>query len=104
MSSMELDQTALREADAENAANKADNEIVNSEGDASEEVDELVDYNDLDAAIRATQAEMKELERKALKEMLINNGHALREILKSEKVKDHFVSPFSEQNAMSTTP
>ncbi len=42
MSSMELDQTALKEADAKNAANKADKEIVDSEGEASD-VDELVD-------------------------------------------------------------
>ena len=100
MSSMELDQTALEKANAENAANKADKEIVDSEGDASE-VDELIDYNDEDAVNKAAQAEAKEFERMALREMLTRNGHALREILKSEKVKDHFVSPFSEQNAMS---
>ena len=84
MSSTELEHKALQEANAANAANKTDNEIVESEGDASE-VDELIDYNaedeeDLDAAIRETQAQMKELERRALREMLIRNGHALREM------------------------
>ena len=44
MSSMELGQTALPEASAENAANKTDKEIVDSEGDASE-VDEIIDYS-----------------------------------------------------------
>ncbi len=105
MSSMELDQTALEKANAENTANKADKEIVDSEEDSSE-VDEIVDYNaddeeDLEAAMRATQAELKALERVALKEMLTNNGHALREILRSEKVKTHYVSPFSGENTMS---
>jgi hypothetical protein len=99
---MELDQTASSEA---NAARAAGMETANPEENTSD-VDELVDYNedseeDLDAALRETQAQIKELERRALKEMLISNGHALREILKSEKVKDHFVSPFSEENAMS---
>jgi hypothetical protein len=99
---MELDQTASSEA---NAARAASMETANPEENTSE-VEELDDYNaededDLDAAIRATQAEIKALERVALKEILTNNGHALREILKSEKVKGHFVSPFSEQNAMS---
>ena len=89
MSSMELDQTALEKADAENAANKADKEIVDSEEDASEVDEEVVDCNvdneeDLDAAIQATQAEIKALEGAALKEMLTNNGHTLREILRSE--------------------
>ena len=102
MSSMELELTASSEANAAGAAGK---ETAKPEENTSD-VDELVDYNaededDLDAAIRVTQAEIKALERVALKEMLTNNGHALREILKSEKVKDHFVSPFSEQNAMS---
>ena len=45
MSSIELDQTALEKADAENAANKTDTEIVDSEGDVSE-IDELIDYNE----------------------------------------------------------
>ena len=44
---------------------------------------------------------MKVLERKALREMLIRNGHALRQILRSEKVKAHYVSPFSEEDTMS---
>ncbi len=92
---MELEQTALPEANnAENAANKADNEIVDSEGDASE-IDEIIDYStvaeeDLDAAIKETETQMKVLERKALREMLIRNGHALREILRTEKVKAHY--------------
>ena len=79
MSSMELDQTASSEA---NAARAAGMETANPEENTSD-VDELVDYNeeedsdeDSDAAIRATQAEIKELERRALKEMLTSNGHA----------------------------
>ena len=66
---MELEHTALQEANAENAANKTDKEIVDSEEDASE-VDEIIDYSavaeeDLDAAIKETEAQMKVLERKA---------------------------------------
>ena len=33
--------------------------------------------------------------------MLTANGHTLREILRTEKVKAHYVSPFSEENTMS---
>ena len=63
--------------------------VKGSEDDSEEgdsEVEDLIDYNeddDLEAAIKETQAELKELERVALKEMLTANGHALREILRS---------------------
>ncbi len=33
--------------------------------------------------------------------MLISNGFTLRNILRSEKVKGHFTSPFSKENEMS---
>jgi hypothetical protein len=33
--------------------------------------------------------------------MLIHNGFAFRNLLRSEKVKQHFTSPFSKENAMS---
>ncbi len=33
--------------------------------------------------------------------MLSNNGFTLRNILRSEKVKQHFTSPFSKENEMS---
>jgi hypothetical protein len=102
MSSMELERTASSEA---NAAGAAGMETANAEENTSD-VDELVDYNedpeeDLDAALRETQAQIKELERRALREMLTKNGHTLRDILRSEKVKAHYVSPFSEENIMS---
>ena len=100
---MEVDLTAQEEADAASAANNVDKEIVNSEEDPSEDEEDIdfEDEDEIDAAIRATQAAMKELERKALKEVLIANGYSLREILKSEKVKHHFVSPFAEESTMS---
>jgi hypothetical protein len=49
-------------------------------------VEELIDYNG---------------QLVALKEMLTKHGHTLRDILRSEKVKAHYVSPFSEENTMS---
>jgi hypothetical protein len=103
MSNMELDQTALIEADAAKAANNDGKEIVMEDEDSSENDEELIDYNEaeLEAAIKATQDEMKVLERVASKEMLTYNGYALREILRSEKVKSHYASPFSEEDAMS---
>ncbi len=97
---MELDQTALKEADAASAANNDGKEIAmngEEDDDSSENEDDLIDYNDedeLEAAIKATELV-------ALKEMLTTNGHTLREILRSEKVKAHYVSPFSEEDAMS---
>ena len=98
MSTMEIDLTAQQEADAARAANNGDNETVHSEEDPSgSDVDYIYDDEDQKAA----QAETNRLEEEALKEMLTNNGYALREILKSEKVKAHFVSPFSEENEMS---
>ena len=103
---MELDQTGLSETDAASAANKNGKVIAKEDEDSSENDEELTDYNvddeeDIDAAILETQAQLRALERVALKEMLTNNGHALREILRSEKVKTHYVSPFSGENIMS---
>ena len=81
------DQMASTEVNAASAAN---------DKDTSEE-DSLVDYNEDDE----TEAAQKTAYRKALKEMLANNGFAYRNILRSEKVKQHFTSPFSKENAMS---
>ena len=106
MTSMELDQTISSETDAASAANNDGKVIAMEDEDSSENDEELVDYNaddeeDIDAAILVTQAQIRELERVALKEMLTANGHALRGILRSEKVKAHYVSPFSGENTMS---
>jgi hypothetical protein len=69
MSSMELDRTASSEA---NAARAAGIETANLEMNTSE-VDELVDYNEEeDTDEEDLEAQMKELERTALKEMLPN--------------------------------
>jgi hypothetical protein len=92
MSNMEIelngtDETALTEANAADAA---------SNGDTSEE-DSLIDFND-EEAVKAAE---KAAQIKALKEMLTNNGFTLRNILRSEKVKQHFTSPFSKENEMS---
>ncbi len=57
----------------------------------------MVDYNDYDEI----EAAQKAADQKALKEMLANNGFAYINILRSEKVKQHFTSPFSKENAMS---
>jgi hypothetical protein len=93
------DQTASTEANAASAADNDGKEIVMTGGEDSDtsEIDELIDYNEqeeIEAAKRAA-------EQKALKEMLTNNGFTLRNILRSEKVKGHFTSPFSKENAMS---
>jgi hypothetical protein len=81
------DQAASTEVNAASAAN---------DKDTSEE-DSLVDYNE-DDEIEAAQ---KAADQKALKEMLANIGFAYRNILRSEKVKQHFTSPFSKENTMS---
>jgi hypothetical protein len=92
MSNMEIelngaDETAPTEANAADAANN---------GDTFEE-DSLIDFNDEEAV----EAAEKAAQRKALKEMLTNNGFTLRNILRSEKVKQHFTSPSSKENEMS---
>jgi hypothetical protein len=81
------DQTASTEAKAANAANDVD----------TSEEDSLIDYNEEDEVVAAQKA----AELKALKEMLANNGFAYRNLLRSERVKQHFTSPFSEENTMS---
>ena len=90
MSNMELDQTALKEADAAKAANDDDKEIAmgNVDSPDNEEyvLEEVINYEE---------------QQVALKEMLTDSGHKLREILKTEKVKAHYISPFSEENTMS---
>jgi hypothetical protein len=89
--------TASNEANAAGAAKEM--ELVdNSEGDASE-VDSLIDYNEVDDA--AAEAEKKAAEQKSLREMLANNGFALRDMLKTERVKAHFTSPFVRENTIS---
>ena len=91
---------ASSEAEAAGAAKKVtwstDTEMVNSEEDSSE-VDSLIDYNEEDELKAAKKATAKV----ALREMLINNGNALKGILRTEKMKTHYVSPFSEEDAMS---
>ncbi len=92
MSDMDIElngagETALTEANAANAANNFD----------TSEEDSLIDYNEEDEI----EAAQKVVERKTLKEMLINNGFTLRNLLRSEKVKQHFTSPFSKENEMS---
>jgi hypothetical protein len=92
MSNMEIelngaDETAPTEANAADAANN---------GDTSDE-DSLIDFNDEEAV----EAAEKAARNKALKEMLTNNGFTLRNLLRSEKVKGHFTSPFSKENEMS---
>ena len=74
---MELDQTGLSETDAASAANKNGKVIAKEDEDSSENDEELVEYNaddeeDIDAAILETQAQLRALERVALKEMLTN--------------------------------
>ena len=97
MSDMELEQTALTEADAWRAANNDGKETAMEDENSSENDEELVDYNEQEEK----EAAMKAAELVALKEILTSNGHTLREILRTEKVKAHYVSPFSEENTMS---
>ena len=72
------------------------------EGD-SEEVDSLIDYNEVEetAADKAAKAKQKAADKKALKEMLANQGFAMRNILRENHVKAHFTSPLSTENKMS---
>jgi hypothetical protein len=104
MSNMEVelkgaDQTASTEANAASTANNDGKEVVMTEEEDSDtsEVDELIDYNEQ----KEIEAAKKAAEQKALKEMQTNNGFTLKNILRSEKVNDHFASPFSEENEMS---
>ena len=81
------DQTALTETNAASAANEVD----------TSEEDSLVDFNEDET----DEVAQKAADQKALKEMLTHNGFAYRNILRSEKVKQHFTSPFSKENTMS---
>ncbi len=88
---------------ASNEANAASAAKEDSENDDSEEVDSLIDYNEVDdsAAELAAKAEKKVADRRALREMLANQGFAMRNILRENHVKAHFISPFSKENTMS---
>ena len=92
------DQTASTEANAASAANNDDKEVVmtGEEDEDTSEVDSLIDFNDEEAVEAAEKAAAQ----KALKEMLTNNGFTLRNILRSEKVKGHYISPFSKEDEM----
>ena len=97
MSNMDIeldgaDQTALSQANAASAANDSDTSEVNEPFETEEQIQAELDRLEAEQAARET---------KALREMLANNGFAYRNILRSEKVKQHFTSPFSKENAMS---
>ena len=105
MSNMEVEldraeQPALTEADAVNAANIEEKDYVPSEEEDndSSEVDSLLgEFSVEDAEETADNSAA----RKALKEMLINNGFKMRNILREERVRGHYNSPFSKENIMS---
>ena len=86
------DQVALSQADAAIAAN---------DRDTSEEDELFETEEELQAELDLLEAEQAAINTKALKEKLANNGFAYRNILRSEKVKQHFTSPLSKENAMS---
>ena len=86
------DQVALSQADAAIAA---------SGSDTSEEDDPFQTEEEIKAEMDRLQAERAAAKTKALREALANSGFAYRNILRSEKVKQHFTSPFSKENAMS---
>ena len=94
MSNMEIepngaDQVALSQADAASGS------------DTSEEDDPFQTEEEIQAEMDRLQAERAAAQTKALREALANNGFAYRNTLRSEKVKQHFTSPFSKENAMS---
>ena len=97
MSNMEIepngaDQVALSQADAAIAA---------SGSDTSEEDDPFQTEEEIQAELDRLQAKRAAAQTKALRGALANSGFAYRNILRSEKVKQHFTSPFSKENAMS---
>ena len=94
------EKTALSEADAASAAINEEKDYVPSgeEDEDSSEIDSLLgEYTAEDAA----KAEEKTAAKVALKEMLINNGFKLRNVLREERVRGHYTSPFSKENIMS---
>ena len=100
---IELDraeQTALTEADAENAAKFEEKDYVPSgeEDNDSSEVDSLLGEFSVEDAEETAD---KTAARKALKEMLINNGFKMRNLLREKRVRSHYTSPFSKENIMS---
>ena len=108
MSNMEIElsgaeETALTEADAASAATNEEKEYVPSgeEDEDSSEVDSLLGEFSAEALEAATEATDKTEARKALKEMLTNNGFKLRNILREERVRGHYTSPFSKEDEMS---
>ena len=98
MSNMEIEpnganQMALSQANAAIAANDSDTSEVDEPFESEEQIQAEMDR---------LEAEQAAAQTKALREMLTNNGFAYRNILRSEKVKQHFTSPFSKENAKKT--
>jgi hypothetical protein len=87
------DQTVSTEVNAASVANDDDKEVDmdGEEDEDTSEADSLLGFNDEIAVEAAEKAAAK----KALKEMLTNNG------FRSEKVKGHYISPFSKEDEMS---
>ena len=101
----ELESAQITTSNEVNTADAAmESELVeNSEGNDSEEVDSLIDYNEVEdtSAELAAKAKQKAADRRALREMLENQGFAMRNLLRENQVKAHFISPFSKENTMS---
>ena len=105
MSNMEVEldgaeQPALAEAEAANAATNEEKNFLPSEeeDDDSSEVDSLLGEFSVEDTEETAD---KTATRKALKEMLVNNGFKLRNILRENRVRGHYTSPFSKENIMS---
>ncbi len=94
------EQTALTEANAANAANNEEKDYIPSgeEDEDSSEVDSLLGEFSAEAAEEATD---KSAAKEALREMLTNNGFKLRNLLRENRVKVHYTTPFSRENEMS---
>ncbi len=93
------DQTASTEANAAGAADNVDIEVdkFSNDGTSTVDTDELIDYNEEEAAEAAEKAAAKI----ALKEMLTKNGFTLRNLIRTEQVKAHYTSPMTKEDEMS---
>jgi len=90
MSSLNLSDTSIaKSVPTEPIPAPAENTTFGEETDNNEMEEDLIDYNEVDEVVNHS----RETKREILRDALAENGFALRNVLLSEPIIDHYASP-----------
>ena len=92
MSSLNLSDTSIaKSVPTEPIPAPAENTTFGEETDNNEMEEDLIDYNEVDEVVNHS----RETKRKILRDALAENGFALRNVLISEPIINHYASPLA---------